>query len=83
MTRKEDRGDQPIGRETTWTNTGATRSGKGQHNTGLLGDGMLRHSPNPGTLRLPNGDDDEWLWVPSYTSSIVCGHTIFTHSSIL
>ena len=32
MTRKDDKGDQPSGGETTWTNTGATRSG--QHKTG-------------------------------------------------
>ena len=32
MTRKDDKGDQPSGRETTSTNTGAKRSGKGQHN---------------------------------------------------
>ena len=25
MTRKDDKGDQPSGGETTWTNTGATR----------------------------------------------------------
>ena len=32
--RKDDNGDQPSGGETTWTNTGATRYGRGQHNTG-------------------------------------------------
>ena len=31
MTRKDDKGDQPSGGETTWTNTGATRYGRGQH----------------------------------------------------
>ena len=30
MTRKVDKGDQPSGGEMTWTNTEATRSGKGQ-----------------------------------------------------
>ena len=34
MTRKDDKGDQPSGGETTWTHTGATRSGRGQHKTG-------------------------------------------------
>ena len=34
MTRIDDEGDQPIGGEMTWTNAGATRSGRGQHNTG-------------------------------------------------
>ena len=27
---KDDKGDQPSGGEMTWTNTGATRSGRGQ-----------------------------------------------------
>ena len=34
MTRKDDKGDQPSGGETTWTNTGATRYGRGQNKTG-------------------------------------------------
>ena len=59
MTRKDDKGDQPSGGETTWTNTGATRYGRGQHKTGSFGDDMLRPSPNHGTQRLPNNDDDE------------------------
>ena len=58
---------QPSGGETTWTNTGATRYGKGQHKTGSIGDDMLRHSPNHGTQRLPNDDDDEF-------SFIIMGH---------
>ena len=58
MTRKDVKGDQPSGGETTWTNTGATRYGRGQHKTGSFGDDMLRPSPNPGTQRLPNDDDD-------------------------
>ena len=61
MTRKDVKGDQPSGGETTWTNTGATRYGRGQHKTGLFGDGMLRPSPNHGTQRLPNDDDDEMM----------------------
>ena len=44
---------------TTWTNTGATRYGRGQHKTGSFGDDMLRPSPNHGTQRLPNDDDDD------------------------
>ena len=62
MTRKDDKGDQPSGGETTWTNTGATRYGRGQHKTGSFGDGMLRPSPNHGTLQLLNDDDDEWRY---------------------
>ena len=34
MPRKHDKGDQPSGGETTWTNTGATRYGREQHKTG-------------------------------------------------
>ena len=34
MTRKDDKGGQPSGGETTWTNTEATRSGRGLHKTG-------------------------------------------------
>ena len=47
---------QAVDRETTWTNTGATRYGRGQHKTGSFGDGMLRPSPNHGTQRLPNDE---------------------------
>ena len=49
MTRKDVKGDQPCGGETTWTNTGGTRYGRGQHKTGSFGDDMLRPSPNHGT----------------------------------
>ena len=35
MTRKDDMGDQPSGGETTWTNTGATRSDRTHHKTGM------------------------------------------------
>ena len=59
MTRKDVKGDQPSGGETTWTNTGATRYGRGQHKTGSFGDDMLRPSPNHGIQRLPNDDDDD------------------------
>ena len=59
MTRKDDEGDQPSGGETTRTNTGATRYGRGQHKTGSFGDDTLRPSPNHGTQRLPNDDDDD------------------------
>ena len=45
MTRKDDQGDQPSGGQTTWTNTGARRSGRGLHKTGELGDGKLRPVP--------------------------------------
>ena len=63
MTRKDDKGDQPSGGETTWTNTGATRYGRGQHKTGSFGDGMLRLSPNHVTQRLLN-DDEDHIYVP-------------------
>ena len=56
MTRKDVKGDQPSGGETTWTNTGATRYGRGQYKTGSFGDDMLRLSPNHGTQRLPNDE---------------------------
>ena len=59
MKRKDDKEDKPSGGETTWTNTGATRSDRGQHKTGEIGGSMLRPSPNDGTLRLPNDDDDD------------------------
>ncbi len=59
MTRKDDKGDQPSDGETTWTNTGATRYGRGQHKTWSFGDDMLRPSPNHGTQRLLNDDDDD------------------------
>ena len=57
MTIKDDKGDQPSGGETTWTNTGETRYGRGQHKTRSFGDDMLRPSPNHGTQRLPNGKE--------------------------
>ena len=66
MTRKDVKGDQPSGGETTWTNTGATRYGRGQHKTGSFGDDMLRPSPNHGTQRLPNDDDDEANIIPLF-----------------
>ena len=66
MTRKDDKGDQPSGGETTWTNTGAKRYGRGQHKTGLFGDDMLRPSPNHGTQRLPNDDDDGFYHTDCY-----------------
>ena len=59
MTRKDDKGDQPSGGETTWTNTGVTRYGRGQPKTGSFGDDMLRPSPNHGTQWMPNDDDDD------------------------
>ena len=66
MTRKDVKGDQPSGGETTWTNTGATRYGRGQHKTGSFGDDMLRPSPNHGTQRLPNDDDDDVMMNSSF-----------------
>ena len=61
MTRKDVKGDQPSGGETTWTNTGAKRYGRGQHKTGSFGDDMLRPWPNNGTQRLSN-DNDEYIF---------------------
>ena len=40
-------------------NTGVTRSGRGQPNTGSFGDGTLRPLPKHWTQRLPNDDDDD------------------------
>ena len=41
---------------------GVYRYGRGQHKTGSFGDDMLRPSPNHGTQRLPNDDDDDrWI----------------------
>ena len=57
MTRKDDKGDQSSYGETTWTNTGATRFGRGLHEIN-----WRRHaeaSPSHGTIRLPNDDDDD------------------------
>ena len=34
MIRNDEKGDQPSGGETTWTNTGATRSDRGHHKIG-------------------------------------------------
>ena len=67
MTRKYDKGDQPSGGETTCTNTGATRYGRGQHKTGSFGDDMLRPSPNHGTQRLPNDDDEMMIFRLAHT----------------
>ena len=72
MTREDDKGDQPICGETTWTNTGVTRYGRGQHKTGPFGDDMLRPSPNHGTQRLPNDDDDDERFAPRYTIRCPC-----------
>ena len=59
MRGKDDKGDQPSGGQTTWTNTGATRYDREQHETtGYFGDVMLRPSPNHGTQRLPDDDDE-------------------------
>ena len=86
MTRKDVKGDQPSGGETTWTNTGATRYGRGQHKTGSFGDDMLRPSPNHWTQRLPNDDDDDIgaislvnVGMPIYYE-IGCSHILYTES---
>ena len=69
ITRTDDKGGQQSGGETTWTNTGATRSGRGQPNTGTLGDSMLRSLPNDGTLRLPDDDDEYSVEHSVYTAN--------------
>ena len=49
--------------------------GRGQHKTGSFGDDMLRPSPNHGTQRLPNDDDDDdYLKMALFCYSIL--HTI-------
>ena len=50
-------------RETTWTNTGATRYGRVQLKTRQLGYCKRMPSPNHGTLRLPNDEDDGYCIV--------------------
>ena len=50
-TRKEEKGDL------TWTNTGGTRPGRGQHNIGSLEGDMPRPMPNHGTLGLSSDGD--------------------------
>ena len=76
MSRKGVKGDQPSGGETTWTNTGATRYGRGQHKTGSFGDDMLRPSPNHGTQLLPNYDDDDdddaYIMHRAYMHACIC-----------
>ena len=67
QTRKDDKGDQPSGGETTWTNT--ERHDMAEDST--RGDGMLRPSPNHGTQRLPN-DDDVMSTALSHTVSGRC-----------
>ena len=68
---------EPSGGETTWTNTGATRYGRGQHTTGLFGDGTVRPSPNHGTQRLPNDDDDDDTYVVYNFANIYTRHIDF------
>ena len=80
MTRKDDKGDQPSGGETTWTNTGATRYGRGQNKTGSFGYDMLRPSPNHGTQRLPNDDDDDEFNIKNDTS--VLSKTALTETAV-
>ena len=48
--------------------------GRGQHKTGSFGDDMLRPSPNHGTQRLPNDDDDDYFKMALFCYSIL--HTI-------
>ena len=83
MTRKDIKGDQPSGGETTWINTGATRYGRGQHKTGSFGDDMLRPSPNHGTQRLPNDENDDDVislfiifYTIGYTLCLACTGTV-------
>ena len=47
--------------------------GRGQHKTGSFGDDTLRPSPNHGTQRLPN-DDDDYFKMALFCYSIL--HTI-------
>ena len=80
MTRKDDKGGQPSDGETTWTNTGATRYGRGQLKTGSFGDGVLRPSPNHGTQRLPNDDDDDESYDNMNKTIRYCRHSfVMTH----
>ena len=50
MTRKGDKGDQPSGGETTWTNTGATHDKAEDSTRRSFGDDMLR--PGLGSITI-------------------------------
>ena len=55
MTRKDDKGDPSSGGETTWTNTGATRSGIGKTaQDRVIWRQHAEVSSKHGTQRLPN-----------------------------
>ena len=53
MTRNDDKGDKPSGGETTWTNTGATRSGRGQRKSANLEATCSGLYPTTGQLGCP------------------------------
>ena len=62
MTRKDDKGDQPSSGEKTWTNTGATRSGRRQHMQYRLTwrwHAEAFTQPRDSTAAC-NDDDDDW-----------------------
>ena len=56
MTRKYDNGDQPSSGETTWTNTGATRSGRRQYRLTWRPHAEAFAQPRPGHY---DADDDD------------------------
>ena len=81
MTRKDDKGDQPSSGETTWTNTGATRYGRGQHKTGSFGNDMLRPSLNHETQRLSS--DEMMIYSKHQTGTAVCRQVVHESKSII
>ena len=87
MTRKDVKGDQPSGGETNWTYWNDTIWQMTAQDK-VIGDDMLRPSPNHGTQRLPNDDDDELLYICYSESDIlsvthVLEYNIVTFGSVL
>ncbi len=80
MTRKYDKRDRPNDGETTWTNTGATRSGRGDRLT------WRRHAEafvHPRTPWLPNddGEKDIYKWF-KLTAAIVLFNALTSYKYI-
>ena len=70
MKRKEDKEDQPSGEETTWTNTGATRSDRGLHKTWLT---WRRHHEAFAQPRDTKAAQRWWWWLaPAWLSGLWC-----------
>ena len=59
MTRKDDKGDQPSGGETTWTKYWSDTIWQRTAQDRLTWRGHAEAFSNRGTQRLPNDDDDD------------------------